>query len=66
MLYIKNVPQWERLTRIGLSIVMAVYGLGRIGGALGWIIVTAAAGILLTSILGFCPVCALAGRRLRK
>jgi len=66
MVYIKNVPWQERVVRVGLSVVVAIYGLLGVGGALGWVIVMSAAGVLLTGILGFCPACALAGRRLRK
>lgn len=66
MFYMKNVPIWEQLLRIGLGIVIAAYALMRLGGMLGWIIVAGAGGLLLTGVLGFCPACALAGRRLEK
>lgn len=66
MVYIKNVPWWERLLRIGLGIGMATYALTRMRGTVGWIIVVGAGILLLTAVLGFCPACALAGRRLEK
>ncbi|MHB8254801.1 MAG: YgaP family membrane protein [Acidiferrobacter sp.] len=66
MFYIKNVPWQERWLRMGLGVGVATYALTRIGGTLGWIIVVGAGVLLLTGVLGFCPACALAGRRLEK
>ncbi len=66
MIYLKNVPWWEQLLRMGLAVGVATYALTRVGGTLGWIIVAGAAVLLLTGVLGFCPACALAGRRLEK
>jgi len=66
MFYIKNVPWRERLARIGLSIAIAFYGLTRTDGALSWLLVAGAVGLVLTGVLGFCPACALIGRRLKK
>ena len=66
MFYVKNLPMWERSLRIGGGAAAAVYGLLNIGGALGWVIVAGGVGAALTGVLGFCPACALAGRRLAK
>ena len=66
MFYVKNLPMWERSLRIGGGIAAAVYALLNIGGVLGWVIVACGVGAALTGILGFCPACALAGRRLAK
>lgn len=66
MLYVKNLPLWERLLRIGAGVALAAYALMSVGGTLGWVIAASGAGIALTGILGFCPACALAGRRLAR
>jgi len=57
---------WERSLRIGGGIAAVVYALLNIGGVLGWVIAAGGVGAALTGILGFCPACALAGRRLAK
>lgn len=66
MIYLKNLPFWERSLRIGGGAVAGAYGLLNIGEPLGWLALAAGAGIVLTGIYGYCPACALAGRRLEK
>ena len=66
MIYAKNLPWWERLLRIGAGAVAAAYALLSVGGVLNWVILVGGAGMALTGIFGFCPACALAGRRLEK
>ena len=66
MIYIKNLPLWERSLRIGAGIVAVAYGLLSVGDVMGWPILVGGVGTALTGIFGFCPACALAGRRLEK
>ncbi len=66
MIYMKNLPVWERLLRIGFGMAAAVYAALNIGSALGWVIAASGVGAALTGIFGFCPACALAGRRLKQ
>ena len=66
MLYVKNLPLWERSLRIGAGIVLAAYALLSMGGVIGWIVLAGGIGLALTGIFGFCPACALVGRRLEK
>ncbi len=66
MFYVKNLPGWERWLRVGSGVAMAIYALLRGGGIVGWMLAAAGIGIALTGVLGFCPMCALAGRRLAK
>ncbi|WP_297395892.1 DUF2892 domain-containing protein [Acidiferrobacter sp.] len=65
MIYVKNVPVWERVLRVGVSGALAGYGLVEVGGFWGVAILAAAIGLALTGLLGFCPACAFAGRRLK-
>ena len=66
MIYVKNLPWWERSLRIGAGTVAAAYALLSVGGVMGWVILAGGVGTALTGIFGFCPACALAGRRLEK
>ena len=64
MIYAKNVPNWERALRavMGLmSLGYAAYGWGTSGIAVG-IGVTGAI-FALTGLVGFCPMCAMVGRK---
>jgi len=65
MLYRKNVPNWERALRIALSLGAFVMGL-IIWGKPGALALTAGGiGLLLTGFFGFCPACALVGRKIK-
>lgn len=66
MIYVKNLPLWERSLRIGAGTAAAAYALLSVGGVMGWVILAGGVGMALTGIFGFCPACALAGRRLGK
>ncbi len=67
MFYVKNVPVWERILRvlIGMaSLAFAAMNWGVSGMAVG----VGATGVMLamTGLFGFCPMCALVGRKLDK
>ena len=64
MLYVKNVPTWERALRILAAIGLVAWGVWGGAGPWGWAALAAAAGLSLSGLLGFCPACALVGRRL--
>ena len=66
MFYVKNLPTWERSLRIVAGIVVTAYALLRMGEMMSWIILAGGIGLAVTGIFGFCPACALAGRRLEK
>ncbi len=63
MFYAKTLPIWERAVRLVCAIVMALcswqYGPSPLGVVFG----VSAAVTALTAAVGFCPMCALAGRR---
>ena len=52
--------------RIGAGTIAAAYALLGVGGVMGWVLLAGGIGMALTGIFGFCPACALAGRRLEK
>jgi len=66
VLYIKNLPVWERILRVVVGVVLVGLTLSGIVGTWGIAIISAAVVLLLTGFIGFCPACALAGRRLTK
>ncbi|WP_040309063.1 YgaP-like transmembrane domain [Asticcacaulis biprosthecium] len=64
MLYQKNLFAWESVLRIALGLAAAVAGFLLIDGLIWkYAAVAAGAGIALTGVVGFCPMCALVGRK---
>ncbi len=70
MFYVKNVPGWERVLRVLAGGLAAAFGWLVLGGAAGVALALGAAGIAGiagiagSGLFGFCPMCALFGRRL--
>ena len=65
MFYAKNLPGWERTIRTAGGVVMIAYGLMAMPGTTsGYLIAGAGAVAILTGFFGFCPMCAIVGRRL--
>ena len=64
MFYVKNVPTWERVLRVVAGLAVAVWGLLALGGLWGAMAALSAAGIMLSGLVGFCPACAMVGRKL--
>jgi hypothetical protein len=63
-LYVKNVPPWERALRVLGALAIAAFGFYWLSSPWSWLVAASAAGVGLTGVVGFCPMCALAGRRL--
>ncbi|MBT9501161.1 MAG: DUF2892 domain-containing protein [Burkholderiaceae bacterium] len=65
MFFIKrNLPRWERALRIvmGVAVGTAVFS-GFTSGIVTWLAIGTAATLVLTAFVGFCPACAMVGRR---
>jgi hypothetical protein len=62
--YVKNVPAWERALRVLVSVAALVYALVALTGPWRPAVAVGAAGFALTGLLGFCPACAMVGRKL--
>jgi hypothetical protein len=63
----KNLPGWERTARVIAGITMMACGFllhGLAGTPLGYVVAAGGAGALLTGFVGFCPACAMVGRKL--
>jgi len=64
--FVKNVPAWERVVRIIVATAAIAIGLIFLAQPWNWLVAASGAGFALSGIFGFCPACALAGRRLAK
>ncbi len=63
--YAKNVPMWERAIRILVSLAVVVVALS-LASPWNWVVAASAVGFAVTGLVGFCPACAMVGRRLGK
>jgi hypothetical protein len=61
--YVKNVPVGERVLRVAVGLGGAVVAVLLVPGVLGWVAVASVAGLALTGLVGFCPLCAMVGRK---
>ena len=67
MIYAKNVPTVERAIRVLAGFALVAFGLiGMKGAPLGYVLAASGVVAALTGFFGFCPMCALAGRRIRQ
>ncbi len=65
MFYRKNLPGWERALRAIAGIALIAWGLLAFPAApLGYAIAAGGATAILTGFFGFCPMCAMVGRKL--
>jgi len=64
MIYVKNLPAWERMLRILAGAVAIAYGwLAAPSTLVLGIAVAVGVMLIVTSLVGFCPACAMIGRR---
>lgn len=65
MIYRKNVAGWEQILRLVAGAGMIACGLiGLAGNPVGYLVAVVGVVTGLTGIVGYCPACAMAGRRL--
>jgi hypothetical protein len=64
MFYLKNLYTWERLARIIAGAMAVAASLYLLSGTVAILAAASAAGIALTGLVGFCPMCAMVGRRI--
>ena len=66
MFFKKNLPVWERVLRTVGGLAMSVWGYSHFSGSpLGFVFAASGAITVLTGFIGFCPMCALVGRKLK-
>lgn len=70
MFFAKNLPIFERSLRILMGVGLILLGMFYFHGGLGslWGLISAGsgAGAIMTGFFGFCPACAMFGRKLDK
>lgn len=67
MFYVKNVPNWERVLRVIVGLMSLSYAVMNWSGsslAIGAGVIGAM--LAMTGLFGFCPMCAMVGRKLHK
>jgi hypothetical protein len=66
MFYIKNVPVWERVLRvsIGVALTIALF-VGQFSSLVITIGIVSIIFIVATGFVGWCPMCALVGRKIK-
>jgi Protein of unknown function (DUF2892) len=60
--YVKNIPAWERVIRVGLAVGTAAYAFS-LSAPWSWGLALTAVSFAVTGLFGFCPACAMLGRR---
>lgn len=67
MTYAKNVPNWERILRIVMGAMALLFALMNWGTST-WAVGAGLMGAVfaMTGLIGFCPMCAMVGRKLDK
>lgn len=64
LFYRKNVFAWEQIVRLVAGVAMIGYGLlGAPGSTMGYLLAAIGLYTALTGIFGFCPACAMIGRK---
>ena len=66
MFYVKNVPNWERILRIVMGLMALGYAAMSWGAPLAVGAGVMGAVLSMTGLFGFCPMCAMVGRKLDK
>lgn len=67
MFYVKNLPNWERVLRVVMGLMALGFAAVNWGGSPLAIGAGAMGAILsMTGLFGFCPMCAMVGRKLDK
>ncbi|OEO30583.1 hypothetical protein VW23_020670 [Devosia insulae DS-56] len=63
MFYRKNVFAWEQIVRLVAGVALILAGLLLLSGWAGYAVVALGLYVMLTGIFGYCPACAMVGRK---
>ena len=66
MFYVKNLPNWERVIRIAAAIGLLIFAAAHWGQHLSVGGAVVGAALVMTGLMGYCPMCAMVGRKLIK
>jgi hypothetical protein len=59
--YRKNIGGAHQAVRVALGIAVAIGAFVYLAGATAWLVGLGGAGFALTGLVGYCPMCAMAG-----
>ena len=59
--YRKNIGGFHQLLRVVTGIGVAVAGFVYLPGMTAWLVAAGGAGLALSGVVGYCPMCAVAG-----
>jgi len=51
-----NEASWDRIARGAVGLVLVLGGIIAIGGVLGWVLAAVGLVLLVTSVVGWCPI----------
>ena len=66
MFYVKNLPSWERALRIIMGLMALGFAFMSWGSPISMGAGIIGAMFAITGLFGFCPMCAMVGRKLEK
>lgn len=64
-IFVKNLPVWERVLRLLLTACVVIASLLWLKSPWNAVVALSAIGFGLTAVFGFCPACAMFGRKLQ-
>ena len=59
--YRKNIGGLHQVVRIALGVAVVAAAFIYLAGATAWLVALGGAGFALTGLVGYCPMCAMAG-----
>lgn len=59
--YRKNIGSLEQIARVAAGVAVAALALVYYPGLVGWLVAAGSLGFSLTGLIGYCPMCAIAG-----
>ncbi|TWB04095.1 YgaP family membrane protein [Bradyrhizobium stylosanthis] len=59
--YRKNIGGLHQAVRLAAGIAVAIAAFVYLAGATAWLVALSGAGFALTGLVGYCPMCAMAG-----
>jgi hypothetical protein len=62
--FLKNVPVWERVLRVIAALGATSFAFAMLHAPWSWLIAGSGIALAVTGLVGFCPMCAMVGRRL--
>lgn len=65
MFYRKNIYGWEQVLRVAVSAGVVAFAGMKLNGVVSIAVIASAVGFAITGFVGWCPACAMVGRRLK-